>query len=264
MLPTSPTPTSRLGDPSPAAPTLPERGFAPHGIRPRFGVGLAPRFAIGALLAAAALPPSAYADAPAADPATSGMHLAWAVLAAIGVAIGVVGLGCAYAVLGAVFPGLTQAADRQARSGSSAAQGLFGSLAVAGVLVAMAGVAKLGSPTADAVAALALGGPALLLAMAGSLGTLPLLGERLLGTRGPAASPLRRAIVGSVALGLAFVPGLAFRFYPLALLLGVPLFGWPLGVAVAAWLARGKGRTEAAAPPGGPGAGAPTGAGASV
>lgn len=199
------------------------------------------------------LAPSAFGDAPAATPpavesASAAVHVAWAVLAAVGVAIGVVGLGCAYAVLGAVFPGLTLAVDRQARSGSSAAQGLFGSLAVAGVLVAMAGVATLGSSTADGIAAVALGGPALLLAIAGSLGTIPLLGERLLGARGAEAAPLRRAIVGSVALGLAFVPGVAFRFYPLALLLGVPLFGWPLGVAVAAWLGRGRGAGTIAPP----------------
>ncbi len=204
--------------------------------------------ALGCALACVGFAPSAFADAPAAaEPAMSGSNVAMIVLVVLGAALGVVGTGCAYAVLAAVFPSLAQATDRQARLGSSAAQGLLGCLAVAGVLVAIAGVAQLGSPTADAIVGIALGGPTLLLAIAGSLGTVPLLGERLLGIpapgagRGAEASPLRRAIVGSVALGLAFVPGLAFRFYPLALLLVVPLVGWPLGVAVAAWLARGRG-----------------------
>lgn len=216
-----------------------------------------PRRAAAVALACAVVcaAPNAFADAPASaasatEAAAGGVHVAWTVLIALGVALGVVGTGCAYAVLGAVFPSLTQAVDRQARSGSSTAQGLLGSLAVAGVLLALAGVAQTGSPTAGAVAAIVLGGPALLLAIAGSLATVPLLGERLLGARGPDASPLRRAIVGSVALGLAFVPGLAFRLYPLALLLGVPLFGWPLGVAVAAFLARGRGAAATTSPTG--------------
>ena len=135
---------------------------------------------------------------------------------------------------------LASATDRQARLGSSAAQGLLGSLAVAGVLARHRGRRPAGVADGRGIVGIALGGPALLLAIAGSLGTVPLLGERLLGAAGARASPLRRAIVGSVALGLAFVPGLAFRFYPLALLLVVPLIGWPLGVAVAAWLARGS------------------------
>lgn len=227
--------------PAPVAPGIPPRGPAPRpGLRlPRLHGAVALAFA----LACVGLAPSAFADAPAAaeEAAMSGAQLAMIVLVVLGAAIGVVGMGCAYAVLAAVFPSLASATDRQARLGSSAAQGLLGSLAVAGVLVAIAGVAQLGSPMAAGIVGIALGGPALLLSIAGSLGTVPLLGERLLGAAGAAASPLRRAIVGSVALGLAFVPGLAFRFYPLALLLVVPLIGWPLGVAVAAWLARGRG-----------------------
>ena len=170
------------------------------------------------------------------------------------------GMGCAVRGARRRVPVAAPAVDRQARLGSSAAQGLLGSLAVAGVLLAIAGVARLGSPMVDGIV-----GP-----RAGRAGAAArdrgvarhgaaARGEAAGGAGGRAAPLAAVRIVGSVALALAFVPGLAFRFYPLALLLGVPLLGWPLGVAVAAWLARGRRRRRrrpprdgaAARPPGG-------------
>jgi hypothetical protein len=149
------------------------------------------------------------------------------------VVLGVAGLGAAVAVLGAVLPRLQAAMDARAREGGGA---LSGSLLALGILAAAAALSHAGPVGRGAGAILALAAAAV--ALAGALATVPLLGERLLGARGAAASPLLRCVTGALALGLAFLPALALRLWPLAFLLGLVVVGWPLGVALAGVLRR--------------------------
>jgi hypothetical protein len=153
------------------------------------------------------------------------------------VACAVAGIGCMLAVLAVVFPRVAAAVDRQARAGTPTVPLLLGSLVVVGVLAVLSGASHFGGKTGGGLAFLLLGLPALLLLLAGSTATVPLLGERLLGARGPSRSPLIRAILGAVTLGAAILPTLAGLHF-LTVLLGCAVFGWPVGVALASLLGR--------------------------
>jgi len=185
------------------------------------------------------------AGADAASPATP-MSPEGVLLAAVGVLVGVAGIGCAVAVLGAVVPRLSASMERQTREGGSGSPFLYGSLVLVGLFAALAGAARVHPHVAGALAVL-LGVPASLLILAGSLGTYPVLGERLLGERGASASPVRRCVTAALALGLGLAPSLALHLYPLAFLLGLAATGWPLGVGLAAAL--GRLRRPRASPP---------------
>ena len=195
-----------------------------------------------ALCGGAATPAWADADPAGAEAAHAAgsatpMTPEWAFLAALAVVVGVAGIGCAVAVVGAVVPRLSASMERQAREGGSGSPFLYGSLVLVGLFAALAGAAQLHAHVAGALAVL-LGVPACLLMLAGSLGTLPVLGERILGERSAAASPLRRCVTAALALGLGLAPSLALRLYPLAFLLGLAATGWPLGVGLAGALGR--------------------------
>jgi hypothetical protein len=162
--------------------------------------------------------------------------------------IAVVGVGCAAAVLGAAFPAVARANDRAARERGTTGPLLVGALVVLGTLVALSGASKAGEGATWA-AALLLALPASLLWLAGLTAVLPLIGERCLGAGGAVASPLRRAVVASLAIGVAAVPTAATKFVPLWALLGLVVFGWPTGVGLLAAIARWKSRSPRAEPP---------------
>jgi hypothetical protein len=208
-------------------------------------VGAAALLLVSSVAAAGDAPPvSRDAEAGAAT------LVAWAAVIVASVA----GFGCVTAILGALFPRVAGATDRQARAAAPTSALLVGSLLALGLVALLAGLAHAGGPAAG-VAFLLLGVPALLLLLAGSLATVPLLGERLLGARGPAASPLWRSIVGSLALGAALLPGVVFQFHAVGFLVAMAVFGWPLGVGLSALLAWRRARR--APPPTPPHAEAP-------
>ena len=163
--------------------------------------------------------------------------VAWAAVIVASVA----GFGCVAAILAALFPRVAAATDRQARASAPTSALLVGSLLALGLVALLAGLAHAGGAGAS-IGFLLLGVPASLLLLAGSLATLPLLGERLLGARGPAASPLGRSIVGSLALGAALLPGVVFQLHAVGFLVAMAVFGWPLGVGLSALLAWRRGR----------------------
>ena len=150
-------------------------------------------------------------------------------------AVAAAGLGCAVAVVSAAFPRVADRVDRQSRTSGTGSALLVGTLSTLGVLAVLAGAARAGEG-AGAIAAIVLGAPLFLAWVAGLLAVVPLVGERVLGARGPSASPIRRAVTGSLAFALAGVPGLAL--HPLFLLLALLLVAWPVGVAILALVAR--------------------------
>ena len=162
--------------------------------------------------------------------------------------LAVAGVGCAIAVLAAAFPSLAAAMDRHARAAGTWSPLWIGSVVAFGAVIALAGAGKAGDVAAF-VAVVLLGLPALLLWAAGMMAVLPLLGERLLGTGGTAAGPLKRSVVGSIALALAVLPGTLARIHVVNLVLALVLFGWPLGVGLGAVFARLRRAPPAAGPP---------------
>ena len=193
--------------------------------------------ALALVAAAVATAPTALAAEPSLSPVESATNVlvgAGAVLAGI---LALVGLGCFVAVLGAVAPRVAAAAEREARAGSPTGPLLVGSLVVLGALALVAAAAKAGG-TAAAVAFVVLGLPVTALLLAGVTATIPLLGERLLGAGGAAASPLRRSIVGALALGFAPVPTVVLQLHPLTFVVLMAALGWPVGVGLATVLAR--------------------------
>lgn len=175
--------------------------------------------------------PKAAAVAAAAEPhALAVLGFAAVIVAAVA------GVGAAVAILGALFPRMAAAADRQARAGAPTTPLLVGSLVGLGAVLLQAAAAALG-PTASGIVFLGVGVPALVLLLVGTTATVPLLGERLLGARGPERAPLTRAVVGALALGAALLPGGVFQLHPLAFLVGLAVLGWPVGVGLATFLA---------------------------
>ena len=160
----------------------------------------------------------------------------------------VAGIGCVAAILGALFPRIAAATDRQARAAAPTAAVLVGSLLCLGLVAVLAGLSNAGGGTAAGLAFLLLGVPAVLLLLAGSMATIPLLGERLLGARGPDASPLRRSVIGCLALGAALLPGVVFQLHALGFLVAMAVLGWPVGIGVSAVLAARRAR-KAPPPP---------------
>jgi hypothetical protein len=203
--------------------------------------------------AAAAAEEAARATAGAAREVDWKEHPGAAIAAAFGIAalcfLALVGFGCAVALLGAVFPALQAAADRRARALGAGWPFVVGSLAALGVLLALGAAAGTRSQAVIGGVFLLVVLPAGLLALLGCLAGLPLLGERMLGAKGPSASPLRRSIVASVALGLGVLPGAVFPplagVSALAVLIAV---GWPLGLGLATVLRRAD-PAKAAPPP---------------
>ena len=163
----------------------------------------------------------------------------WVVVIGLGALLAIVGVGCAIAVLGAVLPRVATTMERQAKESGGGAF-LYGSLTLLGIFAALALAARVHAHVAAGLAIL-LGVPAFLLLLAGSLGTFPMLGERLLGAKGATASPLLRSIVAALALGLGLAPGLARGVEAWVFLLGLVVTGWPLGVGIAATLHRYRG-----------------------
>jgi hypothetical protein len=178
------------------------------------------------------------------SPADQAVHVALAIAGIVLGALVAAGLGCAVAVVAAAFPRVVDRVDRQARVGGTAIALVVGTLATLGALAVIAGAGK-AAPGAGAIAAIVLGIPLFLAWVAGLLAVVPLVGERILGLAGPSASPLRRAVTGSVAFALAGLPGLAF--HPLFVLVALLLVAWPVGVAAFAALSRRP--AVAAAPP---------------
>lgn len=168
----------------------------------------------------------------------------WVVLVVAAVA----GLGCLAAVLGVLFPRVASACDATSRATSPTAPLLVGSLVVLGTAAVLAGLSRLG-PVAAGLALLVVGLPTILALVAGGTATLPLLGERVLGAKGPDASPLRRGVTGALTLGFATLPALVLRAPVLALLVATAVVGWPVGVGLSAALAARKARTRRAGAP---------------
>ena len=204
--------------------------------------------AVSAVLAATMLPALA-GDEPAGkaspDAAAQVAMIAGVVVLSV---LAVAGVGCAIAVLAAAFPSLASAMDRHARAAGTWSPLWIGSVVAFGAVIALAGAGKAGDVAAF-VAVVLLGLPALLLWAAGMMAVLPLLGERLLGTGGATAGPLKRAVVGSLALALAVLPGTLARVHVVNLVLALVLFGWPLGVGLGALFARLRRAPPAAGPP---------------
>jgi hypothetical protein len=166
------------------------------------------------------------------------------------VLLALVGFGCAVALLGAVFPAVQAAADRRARALGAGWPFVVGSLVAVGVLLALGAAAGTRSQGLVGAVLLLVVLPAFLLTLLGLLAGLPLLGERMLGAKGPDASPLKRSIVASVALGLGVLPGVIFP--PLAGVSALAILtacGWPLGLGLATVLRRADPAPPAAPPP---------------
>jgi hypothetical protein len=144
------------------------------------------------------------------------------------------GVGCAVALVGAVVPRLRDGVEASARAASPGRLWLVGCLGLGGVLLALAALAKTGVPAVSVVAAILLAVPALVLLLVGALGAIPLLGERLLGTAGAAASPLRRCVTASVTVAVGLLPACVPTLAPLGFLVGLVALGWPLGVGIQA------------------------------
>ncbi len=142
------------------------------------------------------------------------------------------GIGCTIALLGVVIPRARDAVDAAARPASAGRMLVIGSLALGGVLFAFIGAERTGVPAISTTVAIVLGVPSLLLFLTGVLGGIPLLGERLLGPRGAEASPLKRSVTATVALGLAFLPSFALNWVVVGLLVGLVALAWPLGVGI--------------------------------
>jgi hypothetical protein len=167
-----------------------------------------------------------------------GAYLALLVLLAVGA---VAGLASLVALVGTVVPAVRGAADRHARLASPGWTTLAGALVAVGVLGLVAWASKVGGAAAP-VAAIALGLPSALLFTAGLLGTLPLLGERLLGARGAGASPLLRHVVGAAVVLFALAAGAALQ---VPVFVGAIAVGWPLGTGLGATLVRLRRRPTA-------------------
>jgi hypothetical protein len=148
--------------------------------------------------------------------------------------VAIAGLASLVCLLGAVAPSVHGASDRQARRQSPGWATVVGALVGFGVLACVSWAAGAGK-TPGAVAALALGVPALLLALSGATAVVPLLGERVLGERGPTAAPLRRAFAGAAVVILALAASLAVP--PLFVALAIAVVGWSLGTGLGAALA---------------------------
>lgn len=153
---------------------------------------------------------------------------------ALGGLVAAAGVGCAVALVGAVVPRLKDGVDASARAAPAGRLWLVGCLALGGVLLALGALAKVGVAAVSVVAAIALGVPTLVLLLVGALGAIPLLGERLLGDAGPTASPLRRSVTASVAIGLGLLPAFVPMLVPLGFLVGLVALAWPLGVGIQA------------------------------
>jgi hypothetical protein len=200
------------------------------------------------LLAALAV---AFPAAAAADAAGTAREVDWkahpgaAVAAGFGLAalggLALVGLGCAVALLGAVFPAAQAAVERRVRALGAGWPFVVGSLVALGVVLALGAAAGTRSQGLVAAVLLLVVLPALLLTILGLLAGLPLLGERMLGARGRDASPLWRCVVASVALGLGVLPGVVFPpLAPVSALAVLTACGWPLGLGLATLLRRGE------------------------
>jgi hypothetical protein len=194
---------------------------------------------VALVLAAGVACPATAAAEDAARPAVEWKdHPGAAVAAGFGVGalalLALAGYGLAIALLGAVFVGVQAAADRRARALGAGWPFVVGSLLAIGVVFVLAAAASSGSKAVAGLALLLVGLPALLMFLLGATAGVPLLGERLLGARGPGASPLWRCVVGSLALGLGLLPGtLAPVLAPLSVLVLLSAVGWPLGLGLA-------------------------------
>ena len=183
-------------------------------------------------------------------------HPGAAVAGAIGIGVAVLlavaGIGCALATIGVILPSLRAAMDRHARASSPAWATVVGVLVGLGVAAAAGGAHHVGSHVVAGIVVLLLVVPAALLGLAGSLATVPLLGERLMGSKGLDASPLKRSVVGSVVLGLAILASSVV--HPLGVLMVAGTLGWPLGIGVGALVGRVRRAPTAPveAPPGSP------------
>src|SRR5262249_33454709 len=153
-------------------------------------------------------------------PGEQAVHVALAVGIVVLGAFAAAGLGCAVAVVGAAFPRVADRVDRQARTSGTGTALLVGTLATLGVLAVLAGASRAGQAAA-VIAATVLGVALFLAWVAGLVAVVPLVGERVLGARGPSASPLRRAVTGSIVFALASLP--AFALHPLFVLLALLL-----------------------------------------
>lgn len=185
-------------------------------------------------------------------------HPGAAVAAGFGIAIlgflGFVGLGCAVGVLASVFPGIAAASDRHARMPGGGWPFVVGTLVLLGAILLVGGAAAAGGHVVGAVLALLIGVPLFLLLLLGWVGALPLLGERLLGSRGPDRSLILKAVTATVALGIGSLPGVLAHhvFAPISVFVAFAAFGWPLGVGLSTVLRRGTTAPTAsdATPPG--------------
>jgi hypothetical protein len=169
----------------------------------------------------------------AVEAAPGPMLLAVALYAVLGALVSV-GLGAAVATLRVILPGLCGLADGAlARIGGRRLL-LAGVLPLLGAALLGQAVAQVGEQGLAGVYALVVLLPVGLLMLLGLLAALPHLGERLGGERGP-SSPLARAALGGLALGLAATTAwLPPLFGVVALVLG----GWLLGIGLTAVFGR--------------------------
>lgn len=160
----------------------------------------------------------------AAIAAIAGMVLAAVVVAA--------GVGAAVALFGAMVPRWRDAVDAATRAASAGWILVTGSAGLGGVLFALTAAGRVDAAWVQTTVMIVLGIPTILLALAGSLGAIPLLGERLLGAGGISASPLRRSVTATLAIFGALLPGLALDAGPLSLLVALVGLAWPLGSGI--------------------------------
>lgn len=162
--------------------------------------------------------------------AGAGQHLLEVLLYAVVGLIACAGVGAALAVLRVVLPGVAGAADRSVAATSTRRLLLMGALPVLGAALLGRAVEALGAPALGVAYALLVVLPLGLALVAGAMGAVPWLGERLL-ERGTPRSPLARAAGGAVALGLAATTA---WLPPLFALVALLVLGWLLGIGLGA------------------------------
>lgn len=144
------------------------------------------------------------------------------------------GLGCAIALIGAVVPRVRDAVDAAVRPAPAGRLLLVGSLTLGGTLFALMGANRTGVPAVSMTVFLLLGVPSLVLLLVGALGAVPLLGERLLGSKGHDASPIRRSVTATLTMGAALLPSFALNCPAFGVLIGLVALAWPLGAGIQA------------------------------
>jgi hypothetical protein len=145
-------------------------------------------------------------------------------------ALGVVGFGCALAVLRVILPHVASATDRSVQAMGTGRLLAMGVLPLVGAALLGAGVGQVGAPVLGWVYLLVVAVPLVLLVLAGAAAGVPHVGGALL-LRGEERSPLARSVVGALVTALAMA---TWVWPPLGVLVTVLIVGWFLGAGLGA------------------------------